>query len=251
MSSAEVKKSENDPSEVIIVMLNIVHIKTDVSSSIDIILDRKIKNLDGIVQEHLRPKFKAYNEKNKYVLENDFSQVLIMDVLKGLREFGWKMLTSNAFMHFASEKMIETSFYFEKYFAEGSASLLNGTNALQPLLNYYVHSHPQYEETVESTTRTPLLRQVGGSGRSSSSSGGGGSSVSARYRSPPHIDAAAAELPPNPDVISPRLASLIMEKNASQGGPYGFMRRQSHLGGMRHCRLCGDVMHLSMLVISG
>lgn len=224
--SAEDKTSTYE-NNVTIIMINVVHVKTDVSSAIDIILDRKMKSLEGIVNENIRHKFRVHNEKNKYYLENDFSQVLIMDVLKGLREFGWKLLTSNAFMHFASQKMIETSFYFEKYYAEGSDAIA-GSNALQPLLNYYVHSNPQqYEETVEdgrvnfSRSRRASDTTVGVVSRSGHD----------QYSSPQKPEEQNNPSVAGGAIISPHLASMLLEKDTVQSGPYGFMRRQSNMNG--------------------
>ena len=224
--SAEDKTSTND-NNVTIIMINVVHVKTDVSSAIDIILDRKMKSLEGIVNENIRHKFRVHNEKNKYYLENDFSQVLIMDVLKGLREYGWKLLTSNAFMHFASQKMIETSFYFEKYYAEGSDAI-SGTNALQPLLNYYVHSNPpQYEETVEDG-RVNLSRSRRASETTAGVIPGSGHD---QYASPHKAAEQSNPSVAGGAVISPHLASMLLEKDTVQSGPYGFMKRQADKNG--------------------
>jgi hypothetical protein len=206
--SKEMKISEGIEPGLTIVMINVVHIKTDVSSSVDIILDRKIKSLDGIVHESLRNKFKAHNEKNKYYVENDFTQILIMEILKGLREYGWKLLTSNAFMHFASEKVIETSFYFEKYFNDVSSSK-GSVNHVQPLLNYYAATARQPgidddQEYVPATRAKPRSE--------------GFQSPNGDENSNEGKDAFT---------VSPKLTSLILDKTAPQTGPYNFMRRQT------------------------
>lgn len=189
-------------------MLNLKYIQTKLCSLIEIQPERRIRGLNGILPEPLHPKFRMVSSTHessgggvssnvkKFVIESDYSHIVILEVLKGLKLQGWSLLTSNAFMHIDTENTVETNFYFEKVYTDRDHRNLvfdsNPLDFVQPSISASLDS--AFDETKEKDIR-PNPKQ----------------STSAS------------------STVSPEMAALIMEKSGNQLGPYSFARRHSLL----------------------
>ena len=191
-------------------MLNLKYIQTKLCSLIEIQPERRIRGLNGILPEQLHSKFRIVSSTHesgggvsnikKFVIESDYSHIVILEVLKGLKLQGWSLLTSNAFMHIDTENTVETNFYFEKVYTDRDHRNLvfdsNPLDFVQPSISASLDS--AFDETKEKDIR-PNPKQSSLSTTASSST------------------------------VSPEIAALIMEKSANQVGPYSFARRHSLL----------------------
>jgi hypothetical protein len=193
-------------------MLNLKYIQTKLCSLIEIQPERRIRGLNGILPELLHSKFRTVSSSSqengggvgsnvkKFVIESDYSHIVILEVLKGLKLQGWSLLTSNAFMHIDSENTVETNFYFEKVYTDRDHRNLvfdsNPLDFVQPSISASLDS--AFDETKEKDTRPNPKQSTLNSSTSSST-------------------------------VSPEIAALIMEKSANQLGPYSFARRHSLL----------------------
>lgn len=101
-------------------MLIVKHIKQDVKSTIDVILDKDLTVIEGIFQEDLDKKFsKVTGEKHSYRLDQSHmiqqnGDLTILELMKCLRKKHWLLMTSHSFMHLSLEKTMESHFYFER-----------------------------------------------------------------------------------------------------------------------------------------
>jgi len=97
--------------------LNMIYCKRSISpSSIELQLDRKLHGLEGVIINNLHSKFNAGSEVNSYVIESDVNDSFMMDVIKGLRLNGWKLLLSSSYiLPSEKENVIAQKFSFEKF----------------------------------------------------------------------------------------------------------------------------------------
>ncbi len=100
-------------------MLILKHIKQDVKSTIDLVLDKELTAEEGIFQEELDNKFMKGNEKHTFRLEHQQmivqnGDITILELMKCLRKKHWLLMTSHSFMHLSLEKTMESHFYFER-----------------------------------------------------------------------------------------------------------------------------------------
>lgn len=101
-------------------MIILKHIKQDVKSMIDLVLDKDLTVVDGIFQEDLDKKFvKITSEKHSFRIEqhqliHQNGDLTMLELMKCLRKKHWLLMTSHSFMHLTLEKTLESHFYFER-----------------------------------------------------------------------------------------------------------------------------------------
>jgi hypothetical protein len=164
-------------------MIIVKHLKGDLSSIIEIQLDRNLP-LAGILSPELQCKFTLIADKRVFKVV-DYTHFLLLDLLKDLRRNQWNLLTSNAFMHVSSERCVETNFYYIQD-EEASPSSSSSESKRADLSSEYSNNNSSSSSNVGSTRERPITSD---------------------------------------------LATVILEKTASQSGPYSFARRSSLLNG--------------------
>lgn len=96
--------------------LHLLYTKKEYSNSmIELQMDKKMHGLDGIVLNHLQSKFDLSRDMNSYIIQNEVDDLFLLDMIKGLRQNGWKMIgsmTSNFIDN--NENIVKTKFSFEK-----------------------------------------------------------------------------------------------------------------------------------------
>ncbi len=96
--------------------LNVIYSKKSLSpSTIELQLDRKLNGLEGLIFNNIHSKINAGGELNSYVIDSDVNDSFMMDVIKGLRLNGWKLLLSSSYLvPLGPEIITATKFSFER-----------------------------------------------------------------------------------------------------------------------------------------
>lgn len=171
-------------------MLVIKHMKQEsVRSVIDVVIDKEINNLNGIVPEELEKLFRPLpHHKNTFRLETEPGDLLVLELMKSMRRKQWQLMTSHSFVHLSIEKIMESHFYFER--------IINPVPVLPPVPAVVLSQQPTTPiKPVEEKTSTPQL-------------------PSAPIESINKLKS------------DPEVAALILDRTKQQG-PYVFSDRQS------------------------
>ena len=96
--------------------LNMIYSKkTQSPSTIELQLDRKLNGLEGLIFNNMHSKFNVGGDINSYVIDSDVNDSFMMEVIKGLRLNGWKLLLSSSYIiPLDEENAVVTKFSFEK-----------------------------------------------------------------------------------------------------------------------------------------
>eukprot|EP01038_Epipyxis_sp_PR26KG_P006911 gene6911-9463_t len=228
-------------------MIIIKYVKDELISSIELQLDKKLKVLDQVIFENIQTRFTYNNDKSKYHVTYDTNQLLIMDILKGMTYYGWKLLTSNAFLVNPQLKTVETYFYYEKF--TGSPSnynpILNTSNSSQNIASQRTSASvsPLFftpsESSIHSTTALNNLSTLANlTNNQSNPIHPNNKSLNPSFAARLHnneeiIDSSnserlsgSSEVPPSTGSIS---TTSILLADAAQAGPYSFVQRKSLL----------------------
>lgn len=215
-------------------MLILKHLKYENSRSvIDIVLDKEMSVIDGIFTTDLEHQFqKVTGEKNTYRLESTPGDLMVLDLMKCMRKRQWMLMTSHSFMHLSLDKTMESHFYFERILTPNSSSSSSATGAnpsVSELLSSYRTRPLNENEFVLEEEKTSYINSRISShfgttnsklpGFTGMSSGGNNASSSSKSKEDP-----SAKPMPSPEVMA-----FILDKSATQSGPYGFAKRQTLL----------------------
>lgn len=95
-------------------MVVLRHVKTGSNSVFEFIVDDENQSLDELVVGSLRESFKISPNKQHYTIECKDGELMLLKLLKSLKLYEWKAVTSNAFSSSGASGSVETSFYYEK-----------------------------------------------------------------------------------------------------------------------------------------
>jgi hypothetical protein len=225
---------ELDPFDMLMVIIK--YLKDEKSSSVEFQLDKKINSLNNIVFDNLHSRFVSNHEKSLFFMQFDTSQMLIMDILKGMKYFGWSLMTSNAFCSPTSLKTVETYFYFERHSSNENLRLLSLTITPQAKVTSRVSNifnnqgfAAKNKPSLDTSNHISSISSANNSMMLSPTPTKG-------FESPRGDD--------NPDssnsignndsfkrgVVSPEIASILLAEQP-QSGPYGFAKRSQLLNG--------------------
>ncbi len=104
--------------DVKMIVLKHVH-RESALSRFEFIADDEEQTLADLVVPSLRPEFKLTEDK-RHVLEIKDGQLALFKILKSLKLYEWKLLTSNAFSLPGTSGSVETVFYYEKSIGNSS-----------------------------------------------------------------------------------------------------------------------------------
>ena len=63
----------------------------------------------------LHSKFDISHDMNSYIIQNEVNELFLLDMIKGMRQNGWKMITSTSYNIVENnETVVKTKFSFEK-----------------------------------------------------------------------------------------------------------------------------------------
>lgn len=118
-----------------------------VRSVIDVVVDKEITTLSGIVPEEMEKHFRQVgHQKNTYRMETEPGDLLVLELMKSIRKKQWQLMTSHSFVHLSIEKIMESHFYFER--------VVNPFPSTPPSAAAPIHNEQLHQSQQKATTTT-------------------------------------------------------------------------------------------------